>query len=338
LTVDNHQAVKTAFYASLAVVPWVIVTLLLRWLISIEGWPVGLVGTLSRLVTLPVLAVWIVTAGAGWRSFRPRGRGGWLILMGLISIVINLTWFSAVQWTTATNVGMLIRFDVIFVILIGAMLGVERIGLRQLALIPLMFVGLALLMEVHKFDWGGHIVGDSMTIVTALGFSVNAFVIRHIMVVMHEEPVAFYNHSISMLGFIALAMLGGDFAQTADVFASPRAWPYFIVLGVLVAVSLPLYYVALRRMDVWKLRTFMLSTPVLTLIVERLLWRVELAPLQWLGGAIILAGLAVLIRMELRLAAMKAELTPAHVSASDEAQANDGVPNAEQFSIEDKIA
>src|SRR6056297_1864113 len=139
---------RTVFYASLAVVPWVAVTLMLRWLIKMEGWPVGLVGTLSRCVTLPVMALWMVTVGTGWRSFHLRGRGAWLLLMGLISILINLTWFSAVRWTTVTNVGMLIRFDVVFVIIIGAALGLERIGLRQLALLPFMFVGLGLLMEV----------------------------------------------------------------------------------------------------------------------------------------------------------------------------------------------
>ncbi len=329
---------KTAFYASLAIVPWVAVTLLLRWLISIEGWPVGLVGTLSRLVTLPVLAIWIVAMGAGWRSFQPRGRGGWLILMGLISIVINLTWFSAVRWTTATNVGMLIRLDVVFVILIGAMLGLERIGLRQLALIPLMFVGLALLMEVQKFEFSGHIIGDSLTIITALGFSVNAFVIRHIMDVMHEEPVAFYNHSISLLGFVGLALIGGDFARAADVFASSKAWPFFVLLGVLVAVSLPLYYVALRRMDVWKLRTFMLATPVLTAIVELLLWGVRLAPLQWLGGVIILVGLAALIQMEWKNASVRDPVRPDDVSGSDEAGAEEALSSSGRLSIEDEIA
>ena len=306
---------KTVFYASLAVVPWVAVTLMLRWLISIQGWPIGLVGTFSRIVTLPVLGLWIVTVGAGWRSLRPQGRGKWLLLMGAISIVINLLWFGAVQWTTATNVGMLIRFDVVFVVLIGSALGLERIGLRQLALIPVMFVGLALLMEIQKFDWGGHIVGDTMTVVAAFGFSVNAFVIRHIMVVMHEEPVALYNHAISMLGFVGLALVSGDFARTPEVLASKQAWISMAVLGVAIAASLPMYYVALRRMDVWKLRMFMLATPVLTALLEWPLLGLELSPLQWLGGAIILAALAVLIRMEWRLAveerdSAKREQTP----------------------------
>ncbi len=296
---------KTIFYASLAVVPWVAVTLMLRWLIKFQEWPVGLVGTLSRAVTLPVLFLWIVSVGAGWRSLRPRGQGGWLMLMGLISILINILWFSALQWTTATNVGMLIRFDVVFVVLIGSALGLEKIGLRQLALIPVMFGGLALLLEVHEFDWGGHIVGDAMTIVTALGFSINAFIIRHIMRVMEEEPVALYNHAISMLGFIGLALWSNDFARTAEVFASTTAWISIAVLGVIIAASLPLYYVALRRMDVWKLRMFMLATPVLTALIEWPLWGMKMSPLQWLGGVIILAALAILIRMEWQMSAQE---------------------------------
>jgi drug/metabolite transporter (DMT)-like permease len=223
--------------------------------------------------------------------------------MGVISALINLGWFSSVKWTPATNVAMLFRFDVVFVVLIGALLGLERIGLRQLALLPMMFVGLALLTEIGKFDWGGHIRGDLMTVITAFGLSINAFVIRHILVMMDEESVALYNHAISTLGFLALAIVGGGFTRLPVVFESSSGWMPIAVLGVLLAVSLPLYYVALRRMDVWKLRMFMLATPVLAAVVEWPLLGIELSMLQCVGGAIILAALALLIRMEWRLSA-----------------------------------
>jgi drug/metabolite transporter (DMT)-like permease len=182
--------------------------------------------------------------------------------------------------------------------LIGALLGLERIGVGQLALLPLMFVGLALVVEIDKFDWGGHIVGDLMVVAAALGFSINAFVIRHIMLVMDESPVALYNHFISALGFLGLALATGDLARTPDVFHDAKAWIGIAVLGVLICISLPLYYVALRRMDVWKLRMFMLSTPVFTAVIEWPLWDAKLSWSQMLGAFIILASLAVLIRME----------------------------------------
>lgn len=291
---------RYAFYASLAIVPWVAFTLLLRFLVKMEGWPVGLVGVFSRVVTVPLLVAWILATGAGWRRLRPRGVLGWLLVMGMLSIVINMLWFTSVKWTTATNVAMLFRLDLVFVVLIGAVLGLERIGIVQLALLPLMFVGLALVAEVHKCDFDGHLAGDLMVVVAAAGLATNAFVIRHILRAMDEEAVALYNHSISMLGFLVLALVGGDFARTAEVFASSSAWLPIGLLGVVGAVGLPLYYFALGRMDVWKLRTFMLATPVLTVAIEWPLWGVRLSALQGLGAAVILGGLAALIHIESR--------------------------------------
>jgi len=118
-----------------------------------------------------------------------------------------------------------------------------------------------------------------------------------------EVWAAFYNHAITMIGFIAFGLFMGDFARTTDVLSQPSAWIPIAGLGILTAISLPLYYVALRRMDVWKLRMFMLAAPVLTAVVEWPLWGIQLSRLQWLGAAIILVGLAVLIRMEWRLTA-----------------------------------
>jgi len=175
---------RSLFYAMLAVVPWVAFTLLLRLLVAMGGWPVGLVGTFSRIITLPLLGTWILATGAGWRRLRPNGALGWLLVMGAISIAINLCWFASVKWTTATNVAMLMRFDLVFVVLIGSLSGLERLGAAQLALVPTMLVGLALLAEVHHFDLGGHLAGDLLAVVAALGLASNAFIIRHILRVM----------------------------------------------------------------------------------------------------------------------------------------------------------
>ncbi|MHC4404520.1 MAG: DMT family transporter [Planctomycetota bacterium] len=295
---------RSAFYASLAIVPFVAFNLLLRSLIfregCREGWPPGLVGTLSRVVTLPVLAAWILSTGGGWRRLRPRGVLGWLLLMGCVSAVVHVLWLASLKWTTATNVAMLFRLDLVFVVLIGTMLGLERVGTAQLVLVPVMFIGLALVSEVHEFDFAGHLTGDLMVVVAAFGFAVNAFVIRRILRTMDEEAVALYNHAMSMLGFVGLAVVAGDFARAGEVFADPVAWQTIAVLGVVAAAGLPLYYTALRRMDVWKLRTFMLAAPVITAAVEWPLWGVRLSAYQGLGAAVILGGLAVLIRIEAR--------------------------------------
>ena len=288
------------FYASLAIIPWVAFTLLLRFLIEMKGLPVGLVGTFSRMVTIPLLAAWVLGTGSGWRRLRPRGMGGWLALMGGVSIAVNLLWFASMHWTTATNVSMLFRLDVLFVVLLGSLLGLERIGLAQLALLPIMLAGLALLTEFDQFDWNGHLVGDVMIVVAAFGLATNAFVIRHIMRVMDEESVALYNHSISVLGFVTLGVVTDSFARSRQVFAEAVTWQAIVALGIIASVGLPLYYVALRRMSVWKLRMLMLSAPVFTAAVEWPLWGGQLSGLQCLGATIVMGGLAALIGIEWR--------------------------------------
>ena len=229
--------------------------------------------------------------------------GGWLLLMGVISIAIHLLWFASLRWTTATNVAMLFRLDLVFVVLIGAVLGLERVGVAQMTLLPPMLVGLALVTEIHKFDFGGHLRGDAMIVAAAFGFAANAFVIRHIMRVMDEEAVALYNHAMNMLGFVALAMVSGDFVRTKEVLQEPVVWQSIVLLGAIAAIGLPLYYFALKRMDVWKLRTFMLSAPIVTAGVEWFVWGGPMSRLQLVGALIILGGLAVLIRVESRASA-----------------------------------
>ncbi len=300
---------QTLFYSAIALIPWIAVTLLLRYMVNIQGLSASLVGILSRVVCLTLLGSWIVTRGTGWRRFQLRGEGRRLIWMGAISTVINLAWFYSLQWTTATNVAILIRTDIVFVILIGATFGFERIRPTQLAVVPLMFIGLGLLCEIQQFDFSGHLTGDLLVVCAALAFSVNAFIIRVILKTLDGEVVAEYNHGISSLGFLAVVLFQGQFAQLPELFTVPRA-SAIIGLGVCTAIGLPLYYMALKHLPVWKLRVCMLAGPVFTALFELWYWELVMTWTQVLGAAMILVGLAAIVLMDhfQRRAEARAEL------------------------------
>jgi drug/metabolite transporter (DMT)-like permease len=290
-------------YAILTVLFTAAFTLLLRG--AMHVWPVGLAGLLSRCVTLPLLGVWILGRGAGWRRLRTQGMLGPILLMGAISVVINLLWFAALKFTAATNVSMLMSLDLVFVVVLGALLGLERISLREVALLPVLLLGMALLVGAANGAWGGHLTGDLMAVGVALAYAVNAFVIRAILRHMDEEALALYNHGLSTLGFAGLALLGGDLRVAGPALSSPAAWAWIVGVGVIAAVSLPLYYAALHRLSVWRLRAWLLLAPVLVAVVEWLLG-VRLSLTQWLGAVTVLGALAVLIRMEWQAAAGRA--------------------------------
>jgi drug/metabolite transporter (DMT)-like permease len=289
---------QAAGFIILSVLGTAAFTLVLRG--TVAAWPIGLAGSFSRVVTLALLGGWVLATGSGWRRLRSGGLGKPLLLMGAVSIAINLLWFAALRLTTATNVAMLLCLDLVFVVLIGGLLGLERIGWRQLALLPAMLAGMALLIGAGGKGWGGHLAGDLMAVAAALAYAANAFIIRGILRTMDEEAVSLYNHGISTLGFIALVLLGGEFRTAAAVLRQPAAWLWIVALGLTAALSLPLYYAALRRTAVWKLRAWTLTAPVLVAVVEWLCWGVHLDFSQCVGAAMVLGSLAVLARIESR--------------------------------------
>ena len=271
-------------------------TLLLRS--ALRHWPVGMAGVLSRAVTLTVLGGWVLATGNGWRRLRMRGAGHLIACMGVLSIGINLLLYGSLTWTTATNHSLLFRLDLVFVVLIGSLLGLERVGTRQLLLIMVMLLGAALVMEVQNFRLQGHFVGDLMVVAAALLFATNAFIIRRLLRTMDEAAAALYNHGISALGFGLLALAERQGGRVAEAMALPSAWLQLVLVGLSTAVTLPLYYAALRRMPIWKLRTWLLLTPIAVAFVEWGLWGVRLSAMQGLGASIVMGGLIVLIRLE----------------------------------------
>lgn len=281
--------------ALLAVISSTGLVLLLRG--TMEVWPVGQAGLLSRLGSIALLGLWVGTRGRRWQRLAPDGAGGWLVLMGAISILINICWFAGMQWTSVASASVVLRLDLLFVLLIGATLGMERLSAGAWIIVPVMMLGLALLMEIHRLDWAGHALGDALILVAAFGLAANAFVIRHILRRMDVEAVALYNHVFSGVGFGVL-MLIQSVDLPASVRAEPVQWLWIVALAVTAAVSLPLYYAALRRMAIWKLRVLMLLGPAIGAAAEWVLWGQALHAGQWTGAALIVAGAAALVLIE----------------------------------------
>jgi drug/metabolite transporter (DMT)-like permease len=127
---------------------------------------------------------------------------------------------------------------------------------------------------------------------------------------LDEEVIAEYNHAASSLGFLAIVLLQGKFGQIPECLTAPRTVA-IAALGVCTAVGLPLYYIALKHMPVWKLRVCMLAGPVFTAMFERWYWELEMTWLQVIGALMILVGLAAIILMDhaQRRARMRRELS-----------------------------
>ena len=271
-------------------------TLLMRG--ALETWPLGLAGIFPRVVAVTLLGSWVLSTGRGWRRLKPGGVGKWIVVMCLNSIFINFAVYSALEWTTATNHAILYRLDTVFVVLLGSLLGLERIRWQELMLLPVMLLGMALVAEIGFSGFQVHWTGDLLIVAAAAGFAINAFVNRHIVQTVEPAAMAIYNITSGSLGFIAVSLLRGEWQWLGQNSPSPGAWCILVVIGLIIAGFVPTYYGAIKRMPVWKLRTWMLAVPMLVAGADRLLWGTRLTCWQWLGTGLLLSGLAVLIQLE----------------------------------------
>ncbi|MCX8038558.1 MAG: DMT family transporter [Candidatus Sumerlaeia bacterium] len=285
-------------FALLTVLTTAAWTLLLRHVL--ESWSVGWAGVLSRIATVASLGAWVLARGGGWRRLRCGRLWGWVLLMSAVSIAINLLLFGSLKYTTATHQALLFRTDLLFALLIGAALGLERIRAGEFLLLPVMLAGMVLVTGNSNLQFQGHWIGDIMAIGAAVFFAANAFIIQHILRRMDAEATALYNHALSTWGFVVLIFIEGNTGEALQALRRLHAVIGVAALGLVAAVSLPFYYAALHRMAVWKVRAWMLATPVATAAGEWLLWGTRLSLVQWLGAAMVLGGLGVLIALESR--------------------------------------
>jgi drug/metabolite transporter (DMT)-like permease len=290
-------------FAFLTAVAWSARLLILRGAVSV--WPVGLAGMFSRFSAAVLLLLWVSFTGRGPRRLRAGQVWDLLLVMGFVASTLNILLFFGMRLTTATNATFVLRLDLLFVVLIGSLLKIERITIRGLATIPFMILGLALLMEIQKGEWGGHVAGDALIILSALGLAVNAFVIRRIMRSIDEETVAFYNMLLCAVGFGVLASFQGlPLPKAATTSAGP--WFRLLALGVSDALATALYYAALRRLQVWRLRALLLINPFMVAVVEWLWFGLEMNSVQWIGSGLLLGGVMVLIWDEARSSGIRA--------------------------------
>jgi drug/metabolite transporter (DMT)-like permease len=271
-------------------------TLLMR--AALEFWPVGLAGTVSRMVSTVAIAIWALPRGTGWGRFAPRGTGGWIVLMAVIATTLTLLLFVSLRYTTATNQALLYRLDVVFVVLIGTVLGLERIGWRELLLLPVMLLGVAMVAEVRFSSLRGHMIGDLMVVAAALGLAADAFIVRHILRTLDLGVVSLMIISLPGLGFLGFMLVENELATIGDRLWNRQAWLWVVLLGLVNALFLPIYYAVLCRMPIWRLRIWMLLAPPLVAVADRVFWHTQLSAGQFVGMGLVLLGLVGVIYLE----------------------------------------
>jgi drug/metabolite transporter (DMT)-like permease len=217
-----------------------------------------------------------------------------VIGLGLLGhTVYQLVFINGIARTSPANASLLMATSPIFVVIYGRILGIERTNREVWAGIGVSFVGILLLVlggEGNVSLGGSSILGDLLILGAAMlwaGYTVGAkpLLARH-------SPIKLT--SVSMLfGTVPLVLISVPALVQQDWHApTGGAWLGLLYSAVFsVAIGYVVWYTSVRRVGSARTAIFNNLTPVVSVVVAWLFLGYKLAPLQLVGGIVVLAGL-----------------------------------------------
>lgn len=250
-----------------------------------------LIYILLRLALVSVLfAGWLTLRGISLRIHRqdiPR-----FIVSGLCGFALyNMLYVVGLSHTSAFSAAILVSLAPIFILLISAALGLEKVRTPQWIGVTLSILGVAIFIG-DKLLAGEPALGDALNVVAALAFAIYALTTRDL--VLRYGPQVTTAWSV-IVGLIAVI----PFTAGAAWNETWRSIGWFSWMSILYAavgsvmIGYALWGWAIARAGAGRSVPYLFLIPVLTGILSVAFRGDRLQPAQLIGGAVALAGVAV---------------------------------------------
>ena len=237
----------------------------------------------------------VLMGGLLWLRREPWPRGGvlpWLVGMGAVGYVgQSLAYLTALRYASAGLVALLLYLYPVFVAVLSVLILRERLPRPKLLALGLALAGTALTVGPA----GGQALGILLAVAAAAIYSV--YIIAGTQVMRQVSAL----QSSAVIFAAAGAALGLIMLVTGPRLpASGRGW---LVIGaiVLVATVLPVvtFLAGLERIGPTNAALLSTLEPVVTILLATVFLKEQLQPLTLLGGALVLAAVALLTRGEM---------------------------------------
>lgn len=230
------------------------------------------------------LLVWILLA-ARRRPAPPRAAWPKLAGLGAIYAINALAFIAALQWVPAATATLVFySYPVVVVLLAGVFLG-ERLTGHKLAGMGLAAVGCALTAGAGAR--GGHPVGIGLVLLAMASLSVYIVTSRRVLASLPAQGSAAVMISATAIVFAVLTLATGTFELGGGTRA---AWLVALLALVSTALPITLFVIGLKRIGAGRAAIYSTIEPVVTVAAAAALLGERIAPVQYVGGGLILAG------------------------------------------------
>jgi drug/metabolite transporter (DMT)-like permease len=193
--------------------------------------------------------------------------------------------YSAVAFIDTGTASMLAKTSTLFSIAIGLWWLRERLHPAQImgGILALLGVILITFQPGDIFRWGALLILGS-----SLMYAYHAALVKR-----HGSEMGFTDFFFFRLLFTTLTLGAIALARPWTVHAPPSIWLLILVAGTVdIVISRTLYYLALRRLPMTLHAIILTLSPVVTLAWAYFLFDTFPGPLQLLGGATVILGVA----------------------------------------------
>lgn len=255
-----------------------------------ENYPLALVGFGEMIFT---------SFGLLLRALAKRGRKAFDglrediltgVLIGLIACGITMGILIGIAKSTATAGAVLQRTDIFFTMLIGYFLVGDRFKKTDWLFIAVLVIGA---FYVVGFDFNSMRLTNPYNLFfvsSALGISINAFLIKYRIKRISWDVLAWINSSVqAIFYFLLVAVVYRQEVISAFRFYSTGLW-WLLGAAFWLVIYFLSYYESLERMPVWFVRTFLLTMPVFTLALEFPIFGTKLTHYQAVGIVLVVIG------------------------------------------------
>ena len=244
--------------------------------------------------SLLALAVWMRIRRM---PLRDRSAAPVLVRLGLLNpgLAYALSLLGLVTISASLSVMLWAMEPLLIVALAGVILG-ERIGHSLVALSLVAVGGLALV--IYQPDSSGSLVGVALTLAGVACCAVYTIVARRWLGTTHATTPVVLGQQAYALGFASVVLVGA-WAMTGSVLpdqVSATGWLSAVASGVLYyGLAYAFYLAALREVPASIAAASFYLVPVFGIVGGFVLLGERLEPWQWLGVAIVLMSVAVIL-------------------------------------------
>jgi drug/metabolite transporter (DMT)-like permease len=220
---------------------------------------------------------------------------GKLAALGILGMVMNqLFWTLGVARTTVVHSSMIMGTVPVWVLLLAAMLGLEKITIAKSAGIAIALAGVTLLQlgRANPNNRTATVLGDFLVVLCALALAgMTAFGkrFRPVSGPVAANAVGYIGGAILLLPAFLLSSRGFDFSRI-----TPAAWAGILYMGVVSSViGYMIYYYALPRIPASRMATFQYLQPVFASLMAVVMLGEEVTAAALAAGGVIFTGVLI---------------------------------------------